>query len=262
MATPELVAQAMARQPIVLLGEVHDNAAQHALRLQALRQRIAEGARPALAFEQLDADRQGALEAARAAFAPGTELSAHVAKLIEVAGARGWNWDFYGPYLALALQNNLPIVAANLSRTQAMRVAQQGLQSVFDAQQRGALGLEGIAPDIVQAQRHEIEVGHCGRLPPDALDPMALAQVARDAILAQAIAPYVERGVVLLTGNGHARRDIGVVRHLPPADRSRTISIGLLEDDDKAAGSAAWFDVALLTPPQVRPDPCLSLPAR
>jgi hypothetical protein len=65
-----------------------------------------------------------------------------------------------------------------------------------------------------------------------------------------------------LTGNGHARRDIGVVRHLPPADRSRTISIGLLEDDDKAAGSAAWFDVALLTPPQVRPDPCLSLPAR
>jgi len=34
-------------QPVVLLGEVHDNAAQHALRLQAYEASLAGGARPA-----------------------------------------------------------------------------------------------------------------------------------------------------------------------------------------------------------------------
>jgi uncharacterized iron-regulated protein len=185
-----------------------------------------------------------------------------VSKIIEVAGARGWNWDLYRPYLALALEQGLPIVAANLSRAQAMRVAQEGVAAVFGEQQRRALGLEAIPPDIEQAQQREIEVGHCGRLAPDALGPMVLAQVARDAILAQAIAPYADRGVVLLTGNGHARRDIGVARHLSQKDRLRTVSIGLLEDDEEAARYAASYDVAFLTPVQARADPCRSMPAR
>ena len=36
------------RLPVVLLGEVHDNAAQHALRLSAFEALLARGARPAL----------------------------------------------------------------------------------------------------------------------------------------------------------------------------------------------------------------------
>ncbi len=261
-ASAERLAQAMARQPIVLLGEVHDNAAQHALRLAALRRLLQGAARPALAFEQLDSDRQAALEQARAAFDPSADLASRVSKIIEVAGARGWKWELYRPYLGLALENDLPIVAANLSHARAMRVAQEGVQAVFDEPQRAALGLLATAPDIEQAQRREIEQGHCGRIAPDALGPMAAAQVARDAVLAQAIAAYADRGVVLLTGNGHARRDIGVARHLSERDRARTISIGLLEDDDKAPRDAAAFDVAFLTSVQQRPDPCRSLPAR
>jgi len=35
-------------RPVVLLGEVHDNAAQHALRLRAFEARLATCARPAL----------------------------------------------------------------------------------------------------------------------------------------------------------------------------------------------------------------------
>jgi uncharacterized iron-regulated protein len=262
-AAPELAA-ALARQPIVLLGEVHDNAALHALRLQALRRLLEGGARPALAFEQLDSDRQAALDAARAALDAHQDLAARADRLIAAAGAKGWNWDLYRPYLELALQFELPIVAANLSRPQAMRVAQQGLDAVYDAAQRRALGLDALAADLEPAQRHEIEAGHCGRIPPEAIGPMAQAQLARDATLAVSIAPYAGRGVVLLTGNGHARRDIGVARHLSATDRGRSISIGLLEDDEQAARLAASFDVAFLVAAQPRPDPCLQLrmPAR
>jgi len=78
--------------------------------------------------------------------------------------------------------------------------------------------------------------------------------------MAQAIRPYVERGVVLLAGNGHARRDIGVPFWLP-ADAARTaISIGLLERDDTSAPeSAADFDAYVITEAAKRPDPCEEL---
>ena len=44
--------------PLLLLGEVHDNAAQPAQRLQRLQQALAQGARPALLMEQFDRERQ------------------------------------------------------------------------------------------------------------------------------------------------------------------------------------------------------------
>jgi len=53
-------------QPVVLLGEVHDNAAQHALRLRAFEARLATGARPALVMEQFDRERQDVIDELRA----------------------------------------------------------------------------------------------------------------------------------------------------------------------------------------------------
>src|SRR3982751_4063539 len=64
-ADPLELARAMQRTPVVLLGEVHDNAAQHALRAQALRKLVESGARPAIAFEQFDRGAQQAIDRAR-----------------------------------------------------------------------------------------------------------------------------------------------------------------------------------------------------
>src|SRR5258706_6173123 len=58
---PALVAQ-MQRRPIVLLGEVHDNAEQHAVRAQALALLLQAGSRPALPFEQFDRERQADID--------------------------------------------------------------------------------------------------------------------------------------------------------------------------------------------------------
>jgi len=255
-ASVDALTQAMMRQPVVLLGEVHDNVAQHALRAQALARMIERGARPAIAFEQFDRDKQDAVDRARQS--PG-DTATRVSRVIETAGGRGWNWQLYRPYLALALEHDLPIVAANLSRAQAMRIARNGVGALFDADERAALGLDAIPQDVLSAQEQEIEQGHCGRVPREALPALALTQIARDAVLAQAIHPYVDRGVVLLTGNGHARRDIGVIRHLSALDRARTVCVGLLEDDGHAAELSAHFDVALRTPVQSRADPCANI---
>ena len=65
------------------------------------------------------------------------------------------------------------------------------------------------------------------------------------------------RGVVLLAGDGHVRRDIGVPRWLSPATRARSVSIGLLEDG-RSSRETRPFDLALATPaqPQRRPVRC------
>ena len=247
---------AMARRPVVLLGEVHDNAAQHAARATALRQLVRDGARPAIAFEQFDRERQADIDRARRETSPaGTSRADYL--IAQVRGAHsGWNWSFYRPYVELALEYDLPIVAANLSRADATRVSSKGYGAVFDAATLAKLNLDAVPPAVLRAQERAIDDGHCNQLPADAASRLARSQIARDAVLMLAIRPHVDRGVVLLTGNGHARNDIGVPIHLTAAERARTVTIGLLENESAPSEWRARYDVVFITPTQQRPDPC------
>jgi uncharacterized iron-regulated protein len=256
---PEALLQAMRGHRIVLLGEVHDNPAQHALRAAALRQLVAQGARPAIAFEQFDRERQPDIERAR------RERPKDADYLIAQAKGRGdWRWDAYRPFVALALEYDLPIVAANLSSGDAMRVAIDGWPVLFDAATRIELGLDALPADFRREHEAAIAHGHCDLLPADALPARARAQMARDIVMARSIRPYVERGVVLLAGNGHVRRDIGVPFWLTAHERRGAISIGLLERDEDSMGteSAADFDAYVITTRAERADPCKDLAQR
>jgi len=246
----------MAREPVVLLGEVHDNAAQHAVRAAALRQLLRNGARPALAFEQFDRERQADIDRARREALPLDKSRAdHV--IAQASPPRsGWDWALYRPYVELALEYDLPIIAANLSRADAGRVSNQGFGAVFDAAAISALGLDGVPPEVLRAQERAIDEGHCNQLSADSVTRLARSQIARDAVLMLAIRSHLERGVVLLTGNGHARNDIGVPIFLSATDRARTVTIGLLEDETATREERTRFDAVFITPTQQRPDPC------
>jgi uncharacterized iron-regulated protein len=255
----DALAAAIESRPIVLLGEVHDNAAQHAVRAAALMQVLQKGARPAIAFEQFDREMQPTIDRVRRETPPaGISLAEYV--IVQATGKRpGWNWNFYRPYVELALQYDLPIVAANLSRKDAERVARDGYGAVFDAAAMRTLGLDRVPPAVLQEQEHEVDRGHCHQMPAEWLPRLARAQIARDAVLAQSIRPYFGRGVVLLTGDGHVRDDIGVPRYLTAAERARTVTIGLVEQEHADPEWLAHFDVAFVTPTQARADPCESL---
>jgi uncharacterized iron-regulated protein len=263
---PALDAQQLAtelqRRPNVLLGEVHDNRAQHAVRAEALRLLLERGARPALAFEQIDRDKQAALDGARASELPAG--TARVDHLIAQAGARGWDWPLYRPYLELALQYDLPIIAANLSRADATRATREGVAAVFDEAARTRMALDRLPEALIEGQAEAVNRGHCNLLAPDAARRLARAQVARDAALAEAIRPHLApagRGVILFTGNGHARNDIGVPFFLTSEERVRTWTIGIIEDAFVRDASALTtrFDARFVSPTQERPDPCEQL---
>src|SRR6266513_5327582 len=219
---PAALIQAMQGHRVVLLGEVHDNAAQQALRAATLRQLVVKGARPAIAFEQFDRKRQPDIERAR------RERPGDADYLIAQAKGRDdWQWDFYRPFVALALEYDLPIVAANLSRDKAMRVAIDGWPAVFDARMRDELKLDSLPADFRRKHEDAIAAGHCNLLRAEELPARARAQIARDIIMARVIRPYVDRGVVLLAGNGHVRPDIGVRFWLMAEEQRSAVSIGV-----------------------------------
>jgi uncharacterized iron-regulated protein len=236
--------------PILLFGEVHDNAAGHALRLAALEALLRTGARPALLMEQFDRERQPAIDRVLAgSAAPAVDQIILAGSGTPASENRGWNWSFYRPLIALALQHGLPLIAANVSRDDARRVISDGL---------GATGFDAaVAPDIERAQSEIIEGTHCGLLDTPQARRMAAAQVARDQFMAGLIEAHAQRGVVLIAGNGHVRSDIGVPRWLSPATRARAESIGVLEADaGEPIDDAAAFDRVLVAPRPARADPC------
>ena len=232
----------MRSRPIVLLGEVHDNAEQHALRAQALRALLASGARPALLMEQFDRERQVDIDKALAQ--PGATAN----DVIKAAGAEGtaWAWPPYRPFIAFALEYRLPLIAANVSRADARRVSQEGLV---------ATGFDASVPAAIEA--HQIETilaSHCDMLNETQARRMATAQLARDQFMARQLSAHAVRGAVLLAGNGQVRNDVGVPTWLPLAVRERSVGIGLSETGESSA-EAYGRDITTAAP-AARPDPC------
>ena len=244
---PGAVSAAFAGKSYVLLGEVHDNAAGQQQRLAALTRAVERGWRPAIAMEQFDRERQADIDRAR------RERPADAEYVIRQAGGGGWQWPLYRPVVALALQYDLPLLAANLSRADAARIVRGGLDGLFTPQERAQLGLAGtLPPDLVAAQTAVLDEGHCGNFPQAMLPGMLDAQAARDAVMAATLRPYATRGAVLIAGNGHVRNDVGVPRWLGAGD-GKAVSVGYLE---RGQGNPAGFDRVVTMAPVERDDPC------
>jgi uncharacterized iron-regulated protein len=237
---------------VVLLGEHHDNPVHHRLRLATLERVVAAGWRPAVLMEQFDTDRQPDIDRAR------SERPLDAQHLIEAAtpARGGWNWTFYRPVVELALKAGLPLIAANLARPSAQQLVRRSFDEVFGAEHVRALGLDApIAADWQAVQQEIIEASHCGALPASVVPGMVRAQFARDAVMAELMTRHADRGVVLLAGNGHVRRDLGVPRWLRGEVATRAWAVGYVEPGDEDSASGV-FDAIVVAPAPPRDDPC------
>lgn len=236
---------------LLLLGEVHDNAAGHAARAVLLRKELEAGWRPAIAMEQFDIAQQPALDAAMRECADAGCVIARAAP-----ATAGWTWAYYQPIIALALQYRLPLYAANLSRGDASKIVKDGFAAALPAKLITRYRLDDVPADMLAAQEAEVRNSHCGALPEALVTPMAKAQIARDVVMAETMRVHAGQGVVLIAGNGHVRRDIAVpywLRHQGLHARA----VGFLEPTT----DAAMFDAVERIPAAARPDPCAGFKA-
>ena len=247
------------RHRLVLLGEVHDNLHHHRLRHAALKTALEANPRyrPALLMEQFDRERQDDIERAR------RERPRDAAYLVTQAspqptrpGGAGWNWDFYRPFVQLALDYDLPLIAANVSRADLMRLASGGFKAVFTPAQLATLKLDQPVPATLQSTlEQDIHTGHCNALPAAALAPMARGQMARDAFMAWQLSQHAARGAVLLAGNGHVRKQVAApfwLARMGSAEQAYVAGFG----ETGGADAAANYDRLIVTAAVARPHPC------
>jgi uncharacterized iron-regulated protein len=182
---------------VVLLGERHDDPVHQRHHRDVVQTLAARGRLAAVALEMAEQGtstaglpRQADESAARAALQWNEEA---------------WPWAAYGPAVMAAVGAGVPVLGANLPRSQ-MRAAMQ------DGRLDGTLDAQALA-----AQREAVRAGHCDLLPERQLEPMVRVQVARDRAMAQTVerALVPGRTVVLIAGAGHVAPALGVPRHLP-----------------------------------------------
>ncbi len=248
----------------VLLGEVHDNSAHHRLRRDLIAAMVRNGQKPAIAMEQFDREQQAALNQAVA-------TSSRDAERIRTGSdfnSQGWHWPDYAPIIRVALDAGLPLVAANLSRDQAFRIATSNAAAVLGNQAVTALGLDKPLPQAAQRKLERIiDDGHCGKAPAKILPGMIAAQRARDAVMAQILERNAASGVALIAGNGHVRRDFGVPHYLQAHTAPENIiAVGFIEVQDSMKAPGEYYDAAspeydyiVFTARMAREDPCANL---
>jgi len=258
--SPSGLIDRLAAADIVLIGEQHDNAEHH--RRQAwIVGELAKRGRPLIvAFEMIDESQRGALDGLLAR-APRDTAALGGLLAWETSG---WpEWALYQPIADAALaQPNppaAPILPANLPVAQVRDIARGGLdtpgldaalaETLRQAQTRDAAALAVHAADIRDS--------HCGMLPERLLGNFALAQYARDDAMARSLrtAHLTGARAVLIAGNGHTRKDVGVPLHLARLlPGAKVLSVGLLEG--AAEKGPAPFDHVWRTAGVERGDPC------
>lgn len=216
--------------PLLLLGEQHDAAEHQALQRDVVEALARRGQLAALVMEMIEQGRstQGL---------PGDADEARVREALGWPDQSGWPWPVYGPVVMAAVRNGVPVVGGNLPRSQ-MR----------DAMGNTALD-NTVSESVLQRQRDGIRESHCNLLPQSQIAPMTRIQLARDQALARSAAQAVIAGktVVLVAGNGHVRRDLGVPLHLPAGLDHKVVmaQAGTAKNELAPPTDAVWRTPAL-----------------
>ena len=246
---------------VLLLGETHDNPQHHEYQQKLLKVRIESGAAPALMMEQLEAVSQPALDQALAG-SNREEVLDSVTGLIKFT-----DWEPYRPLLAIAIDNKLPVIAANISSQRLQPVIWFGY-SAYDADELKRLAVEEVWSESRQNfLATHMGGAHCGELRDELRVGLTRSQRLRDALMADSAVSSIERGVVAIVGRDHARRDTGLPLYFAArAPSARILSIGFIEVSAEGADPSAYeaesatgdvpYDVIWFTPRVERPNPC------
>lgn len=253
----EIAVRAQASE-VIYLGEQHDNPVHHSHQREILEAMLSAGARPALAFEMLEAGQQEALERG---VAEGLGRDALAQRLDWKA--RGWpDFAMYWPLFELAERHALAVVAADLAPDLVRRISREGLGAAGAA--RGDLA-SALPPDPRRERRiaSMIKEGHCGLLADSRLPTMVEAWHARNVTMARRIVQALarHRPVVVIVGAGHQEPGglPAQVEALRPGTRQFIVEMAESAGGEEIGRPSPLADVVWLTPAIERPDPCAPL---
>lgn len=185
--------------PLVLLGEQHDMPEHQRWQAQTIDYLAQQQRLSAVVMEMAPAG-----GSTRGLGAQASEDQVKAALRWEQGTAKGgWPWPVYGPVVMTAVRAGVPVLGGNLPPEQ-LRTAMQN--AALDSHLPAAGW---------QLQLEAIDKGHCGLLAQSQWAPMARVQLARDQSMAKVAMDALPAGqaggqVLIISGGGHSRADIGV----------------------------------------------------
>ena len=244
----------------LILGEKHDNPDHHELQLAILNHLLDLNLVSLVAFEMMDSDSQERLDTLHSAKNQDSEALKKYLQWDE----EGWEWLFYGPLIYSAYSSGVSIKASNLSNSRMMEI----------------YGLSELPPELdifddITRRRlaSDIDESHCGLLPESQFPSMIRVQQGRDYSMASSLSSRKDELMkILIAGNYHARKDLGVPKYLMAndlrlaADSIVSVSfmeVNLNETEPNAylemSGDMASHDFLWFTPVVSEEDYCASL---
>ncbi|MCP3851660.1 MAG: hypothetical protein GY694_15675, partial [Gammaproteobacteria bacterium] len=187
--------QIVLNNQIILLGETHDNARHHQLQAKIISNLTEREEYPAVAYEMLNQKQQSSIdEYLSTIYSSGIKVGAdEVSKQVEDLSKlikweeSGWpDWELYRPVFYHAVDNQLPIIAANLDTKIIRKVIKQG-SNVLDETYQALLIKYQYDAVLKKELEKEILASHCDMLPEKMLSPMLMGQQVRDLAMTRAI---------------------------------------------------------------------------
>ncbi len=208
---------------VLLLGEIHTSAADHAWQLQSLDTLRRAGVPLLLGLEMIPAARQALLDR----YGAGSLDEAAFLQQVGWAEVWGHDPDLYLPLLRWARQQGVPLLALNAEPELVRRVRRQGLAGVPAGQRQGI----GAPAPVGSAYRQRLEAawrGHGGG-PAEDLERFIDSQRLRDRAMAERLvaARRAEPGrlAVALVGRGHLEDDDGIPTQLRSLGVQRPLTL-------------------------------------
>lgn len=235
---PARARHALLPTDVLLLGEQHDAPEHQLLERETVEWLAGRGELAALVLEMAERGRS------TAGLAPGASERA-VQSALRWSDA-AWPWASYGPVAMAAVRAGVPVLGGNLPRK---ALSATTADAALDAR---------LLPEAWQRQQDAVREGHCGLLPEKMLPGMVRVQIARDISMAGAAAEAHRPGkvVLLVAGNGHVLRSLGVPLHLPAHLRSKVVAAQAGQAQAAIKNEVDWVQRTAPLPPR---DACAEL---
>jgi uncharacterized iron-regulated protein len=202
----EQLADAVAKDDVVFLGEEHDSDGAHQLQAAVVRELILKGANIAISMEMFERDVQGVLN---------EYLDGRISEEEFLYASRPWkNYaEHYREIVELAKEHRIPVIAANVPRELAAALAKG---QAIDQSQAAYQARKLTAPeDLYWEKFSEIMKGHGGVDNAAANRRMYESQCLKDDTMAESIADFLATHrhrhvtVVHLCGKFHSDFGLG-----------------------------------------------------
>lgn len=253
----EDMARDLAQYDVVFLGENHSNTAGHALQMETTRQLQALRPDIVISMEMFERDAQGVLN---------QYLRGECTEAEFLARSRPWpNYqEHYRPAIEFARAQQLEVLAANIPRRLAARVAKQGLDSLWEASESRAYAPREIYTwDNRYKDQFALAMGGHGGLGVEAMNRYFAAQCLKDDAMAESIADRLRKSadeaplIVHWCGGFHSRDRLGTVERLQVRMPDLRIAVVEMQAGDTNpkrihASELATADYYWLVPPDAQ----------